>query len=257
MKTSTKIAAVVLASDEEEIIGECLRSLQWVDSIYIINPRRNKRLVDEERKFTRNIYFHNFVNDFSKQRNYALGKVRSDWILVLDADERISDRAEKVIRKLIQDDSVDGYWFPRRNYINDRIYLEHGYFYPDWQLRLFRNLKEYRYSGVIHEQIQVPKSKTKYIKDIELHHNSLHTKYNTFFSFHRLYPYIKIEGKNLSRSDESSLKLLIEGILDIIKHFYRSFLKFEGYKDGYNGFRAACIYATYRGLVKFSAIFYR
>lgn len=252
-----KITVTVLVSNEIKIIGKCLQRLEWVDYILIVDSGSNDGTYKIACEYTRNVYRRKLGDDYSKQRNYLLNKVNTDWILVIDADEQLSNGASSIIRNLIQNDSVDGYWFPRRNYINEKTYLKHGYFYPDWQLRLFRNRKNYRYFGKIHEQVQIPKNNTKFIKNIELYHNHQHSKYSTIFSFYRLFPYIKIEAKDLSRSNKSSLQLLIDGKFDILKHFYRSFFKLVGYKDGYNGYRAACIYATYRGIVKFTAILYR
>lgn len=251
------ISAIVITYNEEKNIEKCLESIKWVKETILVDSNSSDKTVDIAKIFTNKIYINKFDNDFSKQRNFALKYVKSKWVLVLDADETLPSNSESLIQDLLSTKIFDGYWLPRRNYIDKNNYLKFGYFYPDYQLRLFRNRKGLKYFGVIHEQPNVSKRRTKIINSVEIYHNYSHTKYDSFFSFPRLIKYIRIESILISKSDKSTIKLLLDSLIGLIKHFYRSFFKLEGYKDGYLGFRAALIHALYISAISLNAFILR
>ncbi len=253
MPNDKLISSVVITYNEETNLKSCLESVRWVDEIVIVDSLSTDHTLDIAKQYTNRIYFNKFENDFSKLRNIGLDKVNGEWVLVLDSDEYLPKNAESIIKKLIMNDITDGFLFPRRNYINKNKYLKHGYFYPDYQLRLFRNNKQIRYSGFIHEQPRLHKSKIKKIDDVEIYHNYSHTKYNSFTSFYRFFPYIRIEAAIRAKKENNIILLLIATVKDIIKHFYGSFIKQTGYKDGYSGFRAAFMHSLYLGSISFYA----
>ncbi len=255
MRRSKTISALIITFNEESNIERCLQSIKWVDDIVIVDSFSSDNTISVGKKYTNNIYFKKFESNFSLIRNFGIDKVKNEWILVLDADEYLSTFAETIIRKLISNNNADGYLFPRRNYVNKNIYLKHGYFYPDYQLRLFRNSKNIRYSGHIHEQPVIEQSMTKIINYVEIYHNCSHTKYDSFKSFCRFFPYIKIEAYTKAKNVNSSILLIIKGFMEIIKNFYKSFFILKGYMDGYLGFRAALLHSFYLGSISLYAAF--
>lgn len=255
MLKSKKISAVIITFNEESNLDRCLQSIKWVDDIVIIDSFSSDNTISVGKKYTNNIYSKKFESNFSLIRNFGIDKVKNEWILVLDADEYFSNNAETIIRKLITNNNVDGYLFPRRNYVNKNSYLKHGYFYPDYQLRLFKNNKKIRYFGHIHEQPVVEQKMTKIINYLEIYHNCSHTKYDSISSFCRFFPYIKIEANNKAKNVNSSILLIIAGLMEVIKNFYKSFFKLKGYMDGYLGFRAALLHSFYLGSIPLYAAF--
>lgn len=248
-RNKNRISVQLITLNEEKDIKSCLESVEWNDDIILIDSYSSDKTVEIAKKYTDKIYFRKFTGDYSEQRNFALSRATGEWVMVLDADEKLPDNSESIIKKLIREKDVDGYWFPRRNYINEKIYLKHGYFYPDWQLRLFRNSKSIRYKGVVHELPEINRDRTKRIRALEIIHKPSHTKYNSFFSFQRFLPFIKTEVQSIIKSDLSLRAYLKESCTNLLRHFYRSFVKEKGYKDGYAGFRAAFLYALYRSVI--------
>lgn len=248
------LSLIVDTLNEEENIDECCKNLHWVDEMIIVDMHSSDQTRKIIKKYTNKIFLFRKSYIVEAVRNFSISKTTQKWILIIDADERMPEGAEKIIRKLIEDKNVDGYWFPRKQYINEKTYLKHGYFYPDLQLRLFRNNGKIKYSGVIHEQPFIPKERTKIINELQVIHNSSHTKYDSIFHFNRFSNYIKIEGKEESRSSISAGRLFVLIPLDFVRHIYRSFIKLEGYKDGYAGFRAAFIFSLYKACVHFEAL---
>lgn len=248
------ISLLVNTFNEGRIINSCLQKMSWVDEIIVIDMGSIDETVFIVQKYTPKIYQFKKYNYVEPARNYAIIKASSDWVFILDPDEILSENGEKCVRKIINEASYDGYFFPRRTYITDSTYLKHGYFYPDYQLRLFRNNGKIRYSGKIHEQPVIPKERTKIIDEVEIYHNTSHCKYDAWIHFFRFRNYIPIEGKELADTNISAYKLLYLIPLDFIRHIYRSFIKLDGYKDGYLGFRAAVIFSMYKTCVNCYAL---
>ncbi len=253
-----KISAVVISYNEEKNISSCLNSIVWSDEIILVDSYSNDNTVKIAKKFTNNIFFHKYNNSLPDQRNFAIKHARYDWIITLDGDEKLFAGAEKIIRNyLVNSKNFDGYWLPRRNYITNNFYLKYGLFYPDWQLRLLKNTDSLHYSGgPVHESLNIPLSRTKKIIQPEIYHNPSRTKYDKFSSFVRLFPYIRIEGEQFKKEKILLPVLFWRGVYAIAKEFYISFFRLSGYKDGYPGFRAALIYAVYKGSIYIYA-FYR
>ena len=97
----------------------------------------------------------NEFRDFAAQRNFAIGQSRGRWILMIDADEMLSNELATLLAEgtLFDRDGVDFYETPRRNYVMGR-WLRCTY--PDYQRRLFRNNKGYRFTGLVHEWPDAP-----------------------------------------------------------------------------------------------------
>ncbi|MBI3379365.1 glycosyltransferase family 2 protein [Candidatus Gottesmanbacteria bacterium] len=257
LKDNNSISAIIITHNEEINIEKCLKSISWVDEIIILDSYSTDETPEIAKKYTKNIYFHKFENNFSNLRNLAIKYAKGDWILTIDSDESLPRNAELIIRKLVLNSKTEGFWFPRRNYIDDKNYLKYGYFYPDFQLRLFKNHRQIKYSGIIHEQPLIDKEKTKTISNLEIYHNNTHTKYNSLFSFNRFYPYIKIEGKYKASHEKNVIFLIMNGFKEIVNNLHKSFIKCRGYKDGYIGFKAAFLHSLYLGTISFYAAFIR
>ncbi len=244
----TKISVIINTLDESANIEHCIKSILWADEIIIADMESKDKTIKICKDYTSNIYSISRKKYVELARNDAISKAKYDWILVIDADETLPSHSEEVIRKLILNGEVDGYQFPRKNFIDNKQYLKYGYFYPDYQIRLFRNNKKIRYSGKIHEQPFINNRRLKICDDIFINHNFSHSKYKSFFSFPLFFPYIRIEGKMISE-EFSLFELVIKSSIDFLRHFYRSFFKLKGFKDGYIGFRAILLFALYKSSI--------
>lgn len=251
------ISAIVITYNEENNLKTCLDSIKWADEIIIVDSYSQDSTVQVAKQYTSKIYYKRFTNDFSEQRNFALQQVslNSNWVFVIDADEYLVDDSGRIIKKLTESTTIDGFYFPRRNYITATKYLMHGYFYPDYQLRLFKQNKQIKYKGLVHEQPIISNEHTRIINNMVIYHNCSHSKYDSFLSIYRFFPYIRIEGVYKTSGEKNVLLLFVKGCNNIISHFYKSYIKKEGYKDGYAGFRAAFLHGFYLGMVSFYAAF--
>lgn len=84
------ISAIILTKNEEENIVDCLESLNFADEIIVVDDNSQDRTLEIAIKMGARIINHRLNNNFSLQRNFALSKAKNDWVLFVDADERIT-----------------------------------------------------------------------------------------------------------------------------------------------------------------------
>lgn len=148
------ISALVITYNEEKNIKECLESVNWVDEIIVIDAFSTDRTVEIARKYTDKVFL-NMWKGFGQQKNLGIEKTMSKWVLIVDADERVSPELRSKIEDRLskhRNDRFAGYQIPRRNYFYGK-WVRWGGSYPDYQLRLFRR-DSGRYNDVaIHENL--------------------------------------------------------------------------------------------------------
>lgn len=162
------ISLCIIAKNEEKFLEQCLNSVKdIIDEIIIVDTGSTDKTKDIARKFNAKIIDFEWADDFSKARNESLRHATKDWILVLDADETISNDDLGRLRELVSDEDCVGYYFIIRTYTNDSTaagwasskddkYKESkcaaGWF-TTRLIRLFRNGRAVRFNGVVHETI--------------------------------------------------------------------------------------------------------
>jgi glycosyltransferase involved in cell wall biosynthesis len=137
--TSSKlpISGCVITYNEEKNIEACLESLQFCDEIVVVDSFSTDRTLEICQRYTSRI-FHNPYRGNISQKNFALSKTKNEWVLSLDADERISPELREEIRRLFVAgfDGCSGYSFKRRAHYLGK-WINHCGWYPDHKLRLF------------------------------------------------------------------------------------------------------------------------
>ncbi len=162
----TKISLCMIAKDEEDCIAESLNSVKGLaDEVIVVDNGSTDKTKEIAKKCGAHVFENTWQDDFSQARNKALEKAAGDWILVLDADEVIAKKDHERIRKLIENKDIEGYIPAVRTYTQERRlndwhasddYAEcknYPGYYIEQPLRLFRNKKEYRFAGKVHESV--------------------------------------------------------------------------------------------------------
>jgi glycosyltransferase involved in cell wall biosynthesis len=141
--TNISVSIVVLTYNEEKNIDECLKDIcYWADEIFIVDSYSTDRTLDIAKKYTNKIYQHPFKN-FAQQRNWAQDNlpIKNEWVLHLDADERISPELTLELKALFSSKiEADGFMMPRRTVFRNR-WIKYGGHYPVYHLRLFKKEK--------------------------------------------------------------------------------------------------------------------
>jgi len=133
------VSVLVLTRDEAANIGECLESLRWADEVFVVDSLSTDRTAEIARALQAKVHLHPFVG-YADQRNWALQNLpfAHDWVLMLDADERIPKAlADEISVAVSRQDTYSGFYMARRIFFMG-TWLKHGGLYPTWLLRLFK-----------------------------------------------------------------------------------------------------------------------
>jgi glycosyltransferase involved in cell wall biosynthesis len=137
------VSAIVITYNEEANIGDCLSSISGLcDEILVVDSFSTDKTLDIARNFTSLIYQHEFKSH-AHQRNWAQDNlpVKNEWVLHLDADERVSQElAGELEAALKADQGFDGFMFSRKTFFRGR-WIRFGGHYPVYHLRLFKKTK--------------------------------------------------------------------------------------------------------------------
>jgi glycosyltransferase involved in cell wall biosynthesis len=158
------ISAVILTKNEEMNIGDCLDSISWCDERIIIDDHSDDKTVDIAKKKGATVFIHSMYEDFSLQRNFGLEKAEGDWVLFIDADERVSPALWYEIMQHTNESIEDfsGFYIKRLDTMWARV-LKHGETGNVVLLRLARKGAG-RWEGKVHER-WVVKGKTAVLKN--------------------------------------------------------------------------------------------
>jgi glycosyltransferase involved in cell wall biosynthesis len=230
------ITAVVLTKNEQAYIAGCLESLGWCEQVLVLDSYSSDRTVEIARQLGAKIAFHPFCN-FADQRNAALDLVNSEWVLFVDADERVSPQLAVEISQVIQDSKYNGYWIPRHNYQMGKLILHAG-LYPDYLLRLFKDGRGYHDpSQKVHERV-ILEGEAGYLVN-PLVHISCET-WGDFIDHQVQYARLKAEV-HFERGVKPSYHFVAGPLLE----FLRRFVVLQGFRDGLHGLYLSWIFAYY------------
>jgi glycosyltransferase involved in cell wall biosynthesis len=147
-----KISAIIIAKDEEKKIRDCLESVKWSDEIILIDTGSGDKTKEIAEEYKAVIYEHR-GGSYGDWRNVGLRKAQGEWVLYVDADERVTSDLKQEINATIEADNpgIFAYAIPRKNIILGRE-MKHGGWWPDYVKRLFRKDKLIEWSGDLHEE---------------------------------------------------------------------------------------------------------
>jgi glycosyltransferase involved in cell wall biosynthesis len=162
------LSVLIPTLNEELNLPECLDSVAWADEVFVVDSFSTDRTLDIARERGAHVVQHAF-EDYSRQKNWALDTLpfRNDWVLILDADERVTPDLQSEIVCTLAQPTCDGYYLNRR-FIFLGHWIRHAGWYPSWNLRLFRHSLGRYDNRVVHEHI-VLNGQVGYLKHDLLH----------------------------------------------------------------------------------------
>jgi len=178
---SMKISACVIVKNEAANIGrwlDCVR--QIADEIIVVDTGSEDDTAAIAEKGGAKVYHFSWCDDFSAAKNFALEQARGEWIIFLDADEYFTDasipKLRAYIKKYHPDQRTVGIVCKLFNIDKDR---ENRFIGTTCQIRVFRNLKNLRYTGAVHERLADlthTKRKMQLVMDLEIYHTGYSSK---------------------------------------------------------------------------------
>jgi glycosyltransferase involved in cell wall biosynthesis len=232
------VSAILVCYNEEENIAACLQSLQWCDEIVVVDSFSTDRTVEICRQYTERL-IQRAWEGFRDQKAFAHSQATKEWVLLVDADERVSPELREEIRYALTTYGSEyaGFSMPRLVYYLRRWWWRGGW-YPDYDVRLFR--RECASWGGMdpHEKILV-QGKVRRLK-YPLHH----------FSYRDINDHVRRINQFTT---VSSAELYKEGkkwrcgdnlLRPAFRFLYSYFLK-RGFVEGFPGFFVAVTAAVY------------
>ncbi|XGC82296.1 glycosyltransferase family 2 protein [Bdellovibrio bacteriovorus] len=242
--TKLPISLVIITLNEEAHIERCIRSAPFVDDVVVVDSFSTDRTVEIAKACGARVFQEKW-RGFGPQKAFATEQAKNPWVLSLDADEALSpELASELITKFRSLDDQAGYLFPRRSFHLGR-WIDHGGWYPDYQLRLFNKSKSQWNSADLHEKVEVSK-KLKMEKD--LHHWVFDSLSDQVITNDR-YSTLGAQQLAAKGAEFSYLKLIFKPWGKFIEtYFFKA-----GFKDGLPGFIIS-VGAAYSLFLKFAKL---
>ncbi|MDQ6620042.1 MAG: glycosyltransferase family 2 protein [Pseudomonadota bacterium] len=152
----TPFTVCVITRDAASELASCIGSVPFADEVLVVDSGSRDDTVEVARALGARVIERDWAG-FGAQKNFAVASARNDWVLCLDADERLSPELALEIRSTLATDAVAGragYTMARRNRFLGK-WLRHGEGYPDWSLRLFDRRIGRWSDDVVHEHVIV------------------------------------------------------------------------------------------------------
>ncbi|MBI2622447.1 glycosyltransferase family 2 protein [Candidatus Microgenomates bacterium] len=237
------ISAVILTKNEEKNIEVCLKSLDFCDEIIVIDDNSVDKTVELAKKSKAKVFTRALNNDFSRQRNFGLEKAHEEWVLFIDADERVSPSLCDEITQLTNNPitQCNGFYIKRRDFMweNELKCGETG----DIKLLRLARKEGGKWEGRVHEKWKV-KGKLGELKNLLLHY-----PHQTITEFLReINFYTDIRAQELYEKGTSVYWWSI--ILYPKVKFFRNFFVKKGFLDGLPGLILALMMSFHSFLVR-------
>ncbi len=163
-----RLSAVVIALNEEKNIGGCLDALKFCDEVVVVDGGSADRTAEICKSRGAKLHTRPF-GDFASQKNFAVSQAKADWVLLVDADERVTPELAVEIKEMLSAPKAEGYFFVRQNRIFGR-WMAHGANRDDRHLRLVKREKAV-FRGAVHERIY-PDGATASLRSPLLHYST-------------------------------------------------------------------------------------
>ncbi|MDT8903821.1 glycosyltransferase family 2 protein [Anaeroselena agilis] len=240
-----KLAILILTYNEEVNIVPCIESAAFADEVVVVDSGSGDRTVELARQLGAKVVTRKF-DGFGPQRNFALTQTDADWVMFLDADERITSALAAEMRSAADSGELAAYEILRHNYAFGQRIM-HGGFRPDYSLRFYPR-SAISWDGVVHEQATVTVPKRK-MRGVMLHHT--YTDWDRYFV--KFNSYTTLMARKMHEQGRRGT------MIHIMFRPWWAFLKFyifqSGWRDGRLGFILSAFHFFYT-MAKYVKLYY-
>ena len=232
------VSAIVVCFNEEDRIADCLESVRWCDEIVVVDSFSTDRTAEICRRYADRFVQQEWAG-YRDQKAFAHSLATRDWVLVVDADERVTlELRQEIIDALNRDgQAYAGYAVPRLVYFLRRWWRRGGW-YPDYGVRLFRRERASWGGTDPHEEIIVD-GRICRLKN-PLHHYSYR---NMDDHIQRINRYTSLSSRELKKEGEGWRRS--DALLRPAVRFFRFYILERGFLEGFAGFYVALTAAFY------------
>lgn len=188
-----KISALIITLNEAKNIALVIKNLSFADEVIVVDSYSEDETVKIAESFSNVKVYQNTFIDFTKQRNFALGKANYEWILFMDADERVTtDLRNEILQTVERDQTADAYFFYRKFMFKEKP-LNFSGWQTDKNIRLFKKSKcKYTDERLVHEVLRV-NGKVSHMENKLIHYS--YSSYNSYKN--KMLNYSSLKAKEL------------------------------------------------------------
>lgn len=234
----SKISAVICTWNEETNLPDCLDSLGFADEVVIVDTQSTDGTKKIAKENADKFFEHKNLGIVEPVRNFAISKAAGEWVLIVDADERIPLSLAQELKNIVDEDRADYVRLPRSNHIFGRV-MKHSRWWPDYNIRFFKK-------GSVTWQDAIHSIPITNGRGIDL------PPEEKFAITHLHYRNINQYLEHLNRyTDKQSKELLSNGYrfshTDVVNRpigeFLSRFFAGQGYLDGFHGLTLSLLQA--------------
>ncbi len=232
------LSVITITLNEERNIKECLSSVAWADELIVIDSGSTDRTIEIARCFTSNIHPIEW-HGYGAARNFGLSRATGEWVLWLDADERVTDELAAEIQLIVgkDDHAVAGYDIARRAFFLGK-WIRHCGWYPSRVTRLFRRGAGKFTESRVHEELKVNGTIRRMLHDIN--HYTDPDLEHYFSKFNR---YTSLAAHDLASAGRTSE--LYDLLVRPSFAFFKMYVLRLGVLDGMHGFVLSIVSSAY------------
>jgi len=231
------LSVIVNTLNEERNIAACLDLATWADEIVVVDMQSDDRTVEIARQYTDKVFLHERSGYVEPARNYAMKQAKGDWLLILDADERITPALRAELEAVTANPGeMVAFRIPIRDYMFGR-WVRHG----NWKYqKLIRLVKRGigRWSGAVHQQMQVDGQIGTLANPLD--HYS-HTTIARFLA--KMNTYTSVEAHERFTAGERATPA--GAVIHAGVQFMKEYGVYQGFRDGGHGIALAGLMAAY------------
>jgi len=242
-----KISVAIATFNEEEFIAPCLESVKWADEIVVVDGSSTDKTRQIAKELGAKVIKTTNKSMFHINKNMAIDACQGDWILQLDADERVPDELAQEMKKIaasdrrpVIGDQPVAYWIKRKNYFLGR-FLKKGGQYPDPVIRFFKKGKARLPAKSVHEQMEV-KGEVGWLKNDLIHWAT--PKFSRYLLRENRYSTLEAAEMLKKKIPINPLTIFNYLLFKPTKTFFLLFFRHLGFIDSWQGF----VFAFFSGV---------
>jgi glycosyltransferase involved in cell wall biosynthesis len=243
------LSVIILTRNEERNIGDCLKSVSWADEIIVLDAHSTDRTSEIASAAGGTVYQTDWLG-FGKTKNIGLERAKHDWILWLDADERVTPGLAVEIEAIVSasDGAHAAFTVARRAYFLGK-WIRHCGWYPGYVVRLFKKSAGRFSEREVHEFVEVRGSVGRLQSD--LHHFTDETLYHYFLKFNHYTTLAAVDTDHEGKKSSLCDLLLRPPFL-----FLKMYIIRRGFLDGFHGLLLSLLSSAYV-FIKYAKIWER
>ena len=246
------LSVAMIVKNESQDLAQCLETVKdWVDEIIILDSGSSDNTKEIALSYGAKFYENTDWQGFGKQRQLAQQYVTGDYVLWLDADERVTQELRQAIQQAVSSDKKNAvYQIGRLSEVFGRQ-IRHSGWYPDYVVRLYRTEFAQYGDELVHEKVHYPKD----AQVIKLKGDLLHFTYKDIHHYLvKSASYAKAWAEQKARAGKKAT--LFQGVTHGIGCFVKMYLLKAGFLDGKQGFLLAVL-SAHSAFVKYADLWNR